>query len=104
MTFLLGKRFYRATGSGVAVAAKTEAIATLEGIAIFDGPEERVFVRIGECDGRIVLDLCDAQWRVVVIDEHGWEVCSESPIRFPSAPGHALVAGAGKGRITRRPA
>ena len=79
---LLGRRFYRATGSGLPSAAKTEAIATLEGLAIFDGPEEMVFVRSGEYEGKVVLDLCDEQWRVVVIGKEGWEVATESPIRF----------------------
>jgi hypothetical protein len=79
---LLGRRFYRATGSGLPSAAKTEAIATLEGLAIFDDPEELVFVRIGEYEGKVVLDLCDKQWRVVVIGKGGWEVVHESPIRF----------------------
>ncbi len=79
---LLGRRFYQAIGSGLPSAAKTEAIATLEGLALFDGPEEPVFVRIGEYEDKIVLDLCDAQWRVVVISCDGWEVVNESPIRF----------------------
>ncbi|MCH7596860.1 MAG: toprim domain-containing protein [Planctomycetes bacterium] len=79
---LLGRRFYRATGSGLPTTAKTEAIATLEGLAIFDGPEELVFVRIGEYEGKVVLDLCDERWRVVVIGKDGWEVVNESPIRF----------------------
>lgn len=79
---LLGRRFYRATGSGLPSAAKTEAIGTLEGLAIYDGPEEPVFVRIGEHEGKVVLDLCDDQWRVVVIGKGGWEVVRQSPIRF----------------------
>lgn len=79
---LITQRYYRAVGSGLPTAAKTEAIATLEGLAIFEGAEEPVFTRIGEHDGRVVLDLCDDHWRVVVIDKHGWEVSKESPVRF----------------------
>lgn len=79
---LLGRRFYKATGSGLPTTAKTEALTTLEGLAIFDGPEELVFVRIGEYEGKVVLDLCDKRWRVVVIGKDGWEVVNESPIRF----------------------
>ncbi len=79
---LISQRYYRAVGSGLSTTAKTEAIATLEGLAIFEGPEEPVFIRIGEHDGRVVLDLCDDQWRVVIIDKHGWKVTKESPVRF----------------------
>lgn len=79
---LLGLRYFEATRSGLPTTAKREAIATLEGRAIFKGPEEPVFVRIGELEGKVVLDLCEAQWRVVVIGKDGWEVVNESPIRF----------------------
>jgi len=79
---LLGRRYYRITGSGLPTSAKTEAISTLEGLAIYDGSEEPVFVRLGEYGGKVVLDLCDDRWQVVVIDKNGWEVVPESPIRF----------------------
>ncbi len=79
---LLNRRFYRRTGSGLPSTAKTEAIATLESLAMFEGPEEAVFIRIGEYMDNVVLDLCDEHWRVVVIGQDGWEVVSESPVRF----------------------
>lgn len=84
---LLGRRYYQATRSGLPTTAKSEAISTLEGMALFDGSEERVFVRVGEYEDKIVVDLCDDQWRVVVIDETGWQVLNESPIRFRRARG-----------------
>jgi len=81
-SLFLGLRFYRATGSGLPSTARTEAISTLEGLAIYDGPEESVFIRIGEYGDKVVLDLCDEHWHVVVIGKDGWEVVQESPIRF----------------------
>ncbi len=79
---LLGRRYYRETDRGLSAAAKTEAIAMIEGWAIFDGPEESVFLRIGEFEDKIVLDLCDEQCRVVVIDQSGWKIVNDSPVRF----------------------
>ncbi len=81
-SLLLGLRYYRATGLGLPSMAKTEAIATLEGLAIYEGPEEMVFIRIGEYEGNVVLDLCDERRRVVVIGKDGWGIVNESPIRF----------------------
>ena len=79
---LLGRRFYRSAGSGLPSTAKTEAIATLEGLAVYEGREEAVFIRIGEYEGSVVLDLCDKRGRVAVVGKDGWEVRDESPIRF----------------------
>ena len=41
-----------------------------------------VYVRLAELDGRIYLDLADADWRVVEIDDAGWRVISNPPVRF----------------------
>lgn len=79
---LLGLRFYRATGSGLPSTAKTEAVATLEGLAIYDGPEEKVFIRIGEFEDMVVVDLCDERGRVVVVGKNGWKVVDDAPVRF----------------------
>lgn len=79
---LLAQRYFRVTASGLPTAARTEAINTLEGLAMFEGPEEPVFIRIGHCEGKVIIDLCDAEWRVVIIDQHGWEVSTNSPVHF----------------------
>lgn len=94
---LLGRRFYHATKAGLPTAARAEAIATLEGLALFDGPEESVYVRIGEYEGKVVVDLCDEQWRVVVIGKSGWEVVDESPIRFRRTRGMLALPAPAKG-------
>lgn len=94
---LLARRYYRATNSGLPSAAKTEAIATLEGLALFEGPQEEVFVRIGEHEGRVILDLCDAQWRVVSIGPTGWEILDKSPIRFRRSRGMLALPAPSRG-------
>src|SRR5262249_2043880 len=37
--------------------------------------------------GNVYLDLCDAKWRVVEIDAHGWRLISDAPVRFRRTPG-----------------
>src|SRR5262249_32769244 len=55
----------------------------IEGRADFDGPECPVWLRVGEDQGRLYLDLADATGQVVEIDAAGWRLLPASPIRFP---------------------
>jgi len=84
---LLSRRYFRCTESVLPSTARAEALGTLEGLAVFEGPEYRVFTRVGEIEGNVVLDLCDKEWRVVVIGPDGWRIVNESPIRFRRAAG-----------------
>lgn len=63
--------------------ALDEALGAIAGEAIF-GENERseVFTRVAELNGAIYLDLCNANWEVIRIDEEGWEILSESPVKF----------------------
>jgi hypothetical protein len=65
--------------------ALQDAIGTLEGQAIHDGELRAIFIRIGEQDGKVYLDLCNAQWQVVEISRDGWQVLDESPVMFRRA-------------------
>src|SRR4029453_6216375 len=67
--------------------AVEEALATLEGQALFDGGEEAGHLRLAEWEGGLYLDLCDRAWRVVEIGPGGWRVCAQSPVRFKRTRG-----------------
>ncbi len=58
------------------------AIGVLEGLALFEGLEHALSVRVARHDGAIWYDLGDEQWRAVRIDEHGWAVVDEPPPLF----------------------
>ena len=45
-----------------------------------------MFVRVGELDGKIYLDLCDLEWRAVEIDKTGWRVVDRPAVRFRRSP------------------
>jgi hypothetical protein len=45
-----------------------------------------VFVRVGELDGKVYLDLCDPEWRAVEIDKTGWRVVDRPTVRFRRTP------------------
>ena len=58
------------------------AIATLSGMARFDGADHDVHIRVAGRDGVIYVDLCDPQWRAVEITSTGWRIINDPPVRF----------------------
>src|SRR4051795_5322831 len=61
----LRRKYYEATGDAPAAGAISSAINLLEARAQFDAPRRSVYLRVGEDDGRIFLDLADERWRAV---------------------------------------
>jgi hypothetical protein len=83
----LSKQFYEAEGSIPNAQALQDALNTLQGIARYDGHEIEIHTRLAAKDGCIWLDLCDEEWRVMRISTEGWQVVSESPVRFRRTKG-----------------
>jgi phage/plasmid primase-like uncharacterized protein len=75
-------RYYQLIKSVPNDTAVKNAIALLEARAKFDGVEREVYLRVAGHEGRIYLDLCDANWRAVEIDAEGWRVVARPPARF----------------------
>lgn len=75
--------FYAQHRAAAGAQGVADAIATLEGIALFEGPERPVSIRtaLGE-DGATYIDLGDADWRAVRVSGTGWEVIADSPVMF----------------------
>jgi phage/plasmid primase-like uncharacterized protein len=80
-------RFYRQEDTSPSSAAMRQAIDTIVAKARFEGPRRDVHLRIGGQNGKIYLDLCNADWQVVEIDKAGWRVVTDAPVRFIRAPG-----------------
>lgn len=83
----LARRFFEETAGAPNSEAMQSALGVIEAKAHFDAPERAVFVRVGECDGRLYLDLCDESWQAVEIDAAGWRVIDTPPVRFRRAAG-----------------
>lgn len=73
--------------------ALKEALSELEGRALHDrnSKQERVFLRIGELNDKIYIDLCNEKWQAIEISSNGWRILNSKdiPIRFERAQ-HAL--------------
>ena len=78
---LLRGRLY-AKGVVATDSALDDAIATLEGKALFEGPQCPVNVRTAQANGNLYIDLCNDAWEVVEIAADGWRVTSQCPVKF----------------------
>ena len=82
----LGYLYYSSTGRGMPRDAIETALGALEARAHFQGPEESVHLRVAEGDNpgcvAYYLDLADKFGQVVLIDEFGWTVVKDSPVKF----------------------
>ena len=82
-------RFFSHYGKVPGSQAVQDAAGTLEGNALFAGPEHETHVRVaGHSDG-IYLDLCNSEWEVVEVTPEGWRIVPgwEAPVRFRRAKG-----------------
>jgi hypothetical protein len=78
----LAQRFYQSCDKAPGGQAVADAVAVLEGQALFDAPELSVHVRLAEHQGRIYLDLADESWSAVEISAEGWRVVPDPPVKF----------------------
>jgi hypothetical protein len=83
----LKRQFFEATGKASGSQALQDALGVLEGQAIFSGEEYAVFTRLAEYQGVIYLDLANKGWEMVEITSTGWQVVSESPVKFRRSVG-----------------
>jgi hypothetical protein len=85
----LTRTYFEREQKAAAGDAIRAAIETLAGYAQFRGEEREVYVRVAGHDGKLYLDLCDADWRLVEIGPEGWRVIEsqEAPLRFRRAHG-----------------
>ncbi|HNT73250.1 MAG TPA: hypothetical protein PKK92_09360, partial [Methanothrix sp.] len=80
---------YEAEGRAPKGSAAADALAVLEGRAIFGEEVHPVYVRLAECGGRFYLDLGGDDWRAAEIDSSGWRVISSEavPVKFRRSKG-----------------
>src|SRR5262245_3031351 len=78
----LARLFWEARAKAVGSQALQDAVNVLAGMAIHDGREVPVAVRVAEQDGAIYLDLADADWRAVEVTAAGWRIVDNPPVRF----------------------
>jgi hypothetical protein len=83
----MAKQFFDEQGKALNPEALSAAVNLLEAMALFDGEEHPVHVRVAEHGNHIFLDLCNAEWQVVQITPEGWKVIDDCPVRFRRSRG-----------------
>jgi hypothetical protein len=83
----LTSMFHAQTGKSPNAEALQTVVNTLEARAADSDISMRVFLRAGECQGNLYLDLCDPAWRAVEITPMGWRIVDRPPLRFRRSMG-----------------
>ena len=68
-------------------AALASALGALEAWAVLRYPQRNAYVRVGEHDEAIYIDLGDEKWRAVRITPEGWTIEVQPEARFIRKPG-----------------
>jgi len=81
-TDILSHDFYKLTGKGANKNALTDAKATLEAKAKYDGKQVEIGLRIHNTKNNIYIDMGDTKHHCIKITAQGWEYESKPPIYF----------------------
>lgn len=97
--------YYCVHGGGVSSQAYQEAVNALDARAYCDGPCYQTSLRVAHMGGKVYLDLCDDDWRIIKVCADGWQVVDTPPssLRFLRSQSMAAlpepVAGEGIDRL-----
>jgi hypothetical protein len=78
----LSNEYWNLTKSAPNSEAIKNAIATIEGRAMFAGSQYKLHNRFALVNAEIWYDLTDEKWRAIKISESGWQIIDSPPIIF----------------------
>jgi hypothetical protein len=78
----LRREYFMRFGNAIGNQAAADAVSVLSGIAIFEGPKTPVYVRLGQHDDAVFLDLGREDWSAIRVDAKGWEIVKDVPLHF----------------------
>jgi hypothetical protein len=81
----LTEQFLAQAGKIPGTQAMQDALNALDALAALQGPLYPTYVRLGEIDDEVHLDLADERWRNVRVDAKGWKIIDEAPVKFRRA-------------------
>lgn len=67
--------------------ALSAAVNLMEAKSLFDGEEHSIHVRVAPHEGKVYIDLGNADWQVIEISDAGWKIIDESPVKFRRSRG-----------------
>jgi hypothetical protein len=82
-------RFFRQHGRAPNSQVLADTLNTVRAMAIYDGPEVPVFVRVAEHEGGVYIDLGNPAWDAVRVTREGYDVVAHPPVGFVRKAGFA---------------
>ena len=82
-------RFFRQHGRAPNSQVLTDALNTVRAVAVYDGSEEPVYVRVAGHGRDVYVDLGNENWDAVRVTREGFEVVARPPVRFVRKAGSA---------------
>jgi hypothetical protein len=79
---LLTGRFYREHNITPRRQDIDDVLGRLSGLARWESPEEKTFVRMAESEGKFYIDLGSPSWEAVEISASGWSIVQNPPVKF----------------------
>jgi hypothetical protein len=86
-TQYLSREFYKAEKTAPRAQSLQEALGVIAAKACFDGREDSAFLRVGERQGSLWIDLGNRAWQAVEVTSYGWRIADKPTIRFRRSPG-----------------
>lgn len=81
----LTSKYFQNTGREPKSADISGALLLLEALAWEEAPK-KLYVRVAGVEGKIYIDLCDCDHRVIEIDTEGWRTVENSEVWFLRSP------------------
>ena len=79
---MLNHRFFQERGKAPCKQVRDDALGVIKPQALYDGPEQDVFLRVAGYGDKIFLDLANPAWEAVEISADGWKVVNNPPVKF----------------------
>jgi hypothetical protein len=79
--------YYGRFGRAIPGKDLTDALDTICAKAVHDSAEHDVFLRLAGLEGQVIVDLANADGEVVIIDQEGFRVTTDSPVMFARVEG-----------------
>lgn len=92
--------YYGTTENAPNSEAINAAINTIDAEAYYAGEEHEVFIRVAHYKNKSYLDLSNDEWECIEVDETGWRIITDPPVKFRRAAGmQALPKPSSKGSL-----
>lgn len=67
--------------------ALNDALNLIEAKALYGAKTEKLFIRVGNKDGNVYIDLGNDEWEAIEVTANGWQITQDCPVRFKRSRG-----------------